>query len=118
MNIILSDCEEIRRIKPKPGKKLINEEEKRTLGLILLRGDKIISMSVDGPAQKEDDARIPKAGGAGGPGQAKPATRAMPQVPMGAPAGLQGTVAGHGGPGMPAMQPYGVPPMGGPPRPF
>lgn len=78
MNIILSECEEHRRIKvraevsaniqsfefqPKPGKKLNVEEEKRVLGLILLRGDKIISMSVDGPPQKgDDDIKIPKAG--------------------------------------------------------
>jgi hypothetical protein len=31
--------------------------------LVLLRGDKIISMSVDGPPQKgDDDVKIPKAG--------------------------------------------------------
>jgi small nuclear ribonucleoprotein B and B' len=56
MNIIIADCEEHRRVKPKPGKKLVNEEEKRILGLVLLRGDKIISMSVDGPPQKTDES--------------------------------------------------------------
>ncbi|CAD5206744.1 unnamed protein product [Bursaphelenchus okinawaensis] len=110
MNVILSDCEEVRKIKPKPGKKLVNEEEKRTLGLILLRGDKIISISVDGPAQKDDDSRVPKAGGTGGPGQARPANRTVPQVPAGAPIGMQGALGGHGVPNM--QQPYGVPPMG------
>lgn len=69
MNIILADCEELRRVKPKPGKKTNNEEEKRVLGLVLLRGDKIISISVEGPPQKEDSgAQLPKAGGLGGPG--------------------------------------------------
>lgn len=100
MNIILSDCEELRRVKPKPGKKVVNEEEKvsnfiqifrcvkrgnifqRILGLVLLRGDKIISISVEGPPQKDDDApKIPKAGGMGGPGVAKPAGRPMPPMP-------------------------------------
>ena len=82
MNVILSDCEEHRRIKAKPGKKLVNEEEKRILGLVLLRGDKIISISVDGPPQKDDDGiKVPKAGGVGGPGVAKPATRGVPVMP-------------------------------------
>lgn len=89
MNIILADCEELRRVKPKPGKKVTNEEEKRVLGLVLLRGDKIISISVEGPPQKEDDsAKLPKAGGLGGPGAAKPAARGMPVMPnMGPPGG-------------------------------
>lgn len=89
MNIILADCEELRKVKPKPGKKLANEEEKRMLGLILLRGDKIISISVEGPPAKEDEAnKVPKAGGLGGPGVAKPAGRGMPAMPpMGPPAG-------------------------------
>lgn len=67
----------------KPGKKLAVEEEKRILGLVLLRGDKIISMSVDGPPQKnEDDLKMPKAGGLSGPGQAKAAPRAVPVIPQ------------------------------------
>ena len=124
MNIILADCEELRRVKAKPGKKVTAEEEKRVLGLVLLRGDKIISISVDGPPQKEDDSiKIPKAGGMGGPGMAKGAGRGMPMMPPGQPGaapGLQGAVRGVGGPGMAMMQPgYGMPPgmPGGAPRP-
>jgi small nuclear ribonucleoprotein B and B' len=110
MNIILSECEEHRRIKPKPGKKLVNEEEKRILGLVLLRGDKIISMSVEGPPQKNDDEiKLPKAGGLGGPGVSKPAARAVPIMPQQMP-GLQGVQAMP--PNFPPM------PMGGPPRPY
>uniref|UniRef100_A0AC34QYE7 Sm domain-containing protein n=1 Tax=Panagrolaimus sp. JU765 TaxID=591449 RepID=A0AC34QYE7_9BILA len=117
MNIILADCEEIRMIKPKPGKpKPTNMEEKRVLGLVLLRGDKIISLSVDGPPAKDDDGiKIPKVGALGGPGAGRPAVR--PMAPMGAmggmpgqppmmPApGLQGAVRGVGGPAMGMMQP-------------
>ncbi|KAI1712078.1 LSM domain-containing protein [Ditylenchus destructor] len=103
-----------------PGKKITTEEEKRILGLVLLRGDKIISISVEGPPQKEDDAPKIKAGGVGGPGVAKPAGRPMPAMPHGGPpAGLQGAVRGMGGPGMGVMQPgYGMPPMPGAPRPY
>ena len=114
MNIILADCEEVRVIKPKPNKpKPTNTEEKRVLGLVLLRGDKIISLSVDGPPQKDDDAiKLPKVGALGGPGAARPAVRPMPPMmapggpQMGMPAqGLQGAVRGVGGPGMGMMQP-------------
>lgn len=88
MNVILADCEEVRKIKQKPGKKTTNEDEKRILGLVLLRGDKIISISVEGPPQKDEDSvKIPKAGGLGGPGTAKGAGRGVPIMPpaMGVP---------------------------------
>jgi hypothetical protein len=100
MNIILSDCEELRRIKIKPGgKKSANEEEKRILGLVLLRGDKIISISVEGPPSREDaGAQMPRAGGIGGTGQAKSAGRGGPMGGMGMP---------PSGPGIPPA-PHGI----------
>ncbi|KRZ05005.1 Small nuclear ribonucleoprotein-associated protein B', partial [Trichinella zimbabwensis] len=111
MNVVLADCEEFRRYRPKAGR-TVDREEKRTLGFILLRGEHIVSMSVEGPPLKDDDVpQIPKCGGIPGPGMAKPVGRGMPFVPMpGMAPGLQGPIRGVGGPAPAMMQPqYGMP---------
>ncbi|ORY91951.1 hypothetical protein BCR43DRAFT_527265 [Syncephalastrum racemosum] len=135
MNLVLADCEEFRKIKPKGKKAKSDDEEleqKRTLGLVILRGETIVSMSIDGPpppTTHESRARGP--GLMPGPGMGRPVGRGMPAAPPpGAPmAGLSGPVRGIGGPSPQMMQPrpggiqappmpYGRPPMpGGPPPP-
>lgn len=108
MNIVLGDCEEYRTTK---GKKASGEkEEKRSLGLVLLRGETVVSLSAEAPPPPKARA---KAGGRGGPGIGAAAGRGMPVAPLAqAPKGLAGPVRGLGGPGAAVMMPQvSAPPM-------
>ena len=58
MNMVLGDAEEYRKIKNKKGSGLTEEKlEKRTLGLIVLRGDSVVSLTIEGPPPPELDEK-------------------------------------------------------------
>ncbi|KAF4455082.1 small nuclear ribonucleoprotein B and B' [Fusarium austroafricanum] len=138
MNLVLADTEEFRRVKRKQNKpaapgasgsatQTVESEEKRTLGLTIVRGAHIISLSVESPPPADPSARLGKSapGGissalAAGPGVARPAGRGA------APPSLAGPAAGVGGapppgfpgfpgaPGFPGPGGRGAPPPGFP----
>ena len=58
MNLVLAECEEFRRIRPKkkPGEETSPEQEvKRALGLVILRGETVVSISIEGPPPIVDE---------------------------------------------------------------
>jgi small nuclear ribonucleoprotein B and B' len=101
MNIVLADTEEFRRIKRRVTTKaqadMQEEEQKRTLGLVILRGEQVISISIDAPPASDGAGRLAPINP--GPGLAKSAGRGIPIVNVAAmpPAGLAGPVRGVGG---------------------
>lgn len=131
MNLVLSDCEEFRRSKNKGSKEEV--ELKRTLGLVILRGEHLVSISVDGPPPPNvETAKARMAQLNSGAGVGRSAGRGLPIAPPGGvpPAGLTAPVRGMGAPapGMMAPRgpaasaapiPYARPPVPGgmPPRP-
>lgn len=101
MNIVLAECDEYRRIAGKGDND--DREEKRALDLVVIRGECVVSMSVEGPPPiAENRSRIPAA--TGGVGRGVPAGRGMPTM-TGVPPGLGGPVRGVGGPQPNLMRP-------------
>lgn len=119
LNLVLVDAEEFRTLNKNRAAILEERVEKRSLGLIILRGENVVSMAVEGPPPPSAKSRV----AAGGPGMARGVGRgSMPPPPAagmpppgGAPMGL-GAAPVHGVGGMAA----GLPPpgMGMPPPPM
>ena len=113
MNLVLADTEEFRRIKKKPGKEkapppgqapppAVESEEKRTLGLTIVRGANIVSCSVESPPPADPAARLgtTQPTGSGGAPAAMAAGQGVARsAGRGLPVGLTGPAAGVGGPG-------------------
>ncbi|PHH82005.1 hypothetical protein CDD82_7322 [Ophiocordyceps australis] len=133
MNLVLADTEEFRRVKRKqtkpvePGSSksettILEVEEKRTLGLTIVRGAQVISVSAESPPPADPSARLGKSAPGGipatlsaGPGVAKPAGRGAPPPSLAGPAagvgsgpppgfpGFPGAPGAPGAPGVPGM---------------
>jgi len=119
MNLVLADTEEFRRVKSRSKKPTapgsapapeVEVEEKRTLGLIIIRGTHVVSLTAEGPPPADASARLGTAPAAAtlqpGPGISRPAGRGLP-------IGLTGPAPGVG-PNPPGFGGY----PGGAPRKF
>ncbi|KAK8055784.1 small nuclear ribonucleoprotein B and B' [Apiospora rasikravindrae] len=149
MNLVLADTEEFRRVKRKQNKpaapgasasatQTIESEEKRTLGLTIVRGAQIVSLSVESAPPADPSTRLGKAAATSlptaltsGPGVARPAGRGAAPTSLAGPAagvgggapafppqfpGAPGFGPGRGGPPAPGFPPGGFPPAGFPPN--
>ncbi|KAI5927832.1 Sm-like ribonucleoprotein [Camillea tinctor] len=149
MNLVLADTDEFRRIKRKqvksgaPGAssssatQTVETEEKRTLGLTIVRGAHIVSLSVESAPPADPSTRLGKStpgglptGLATGPGVSRPAGRGAAPAALAGPAagvggaapppsfpqfgGAPGFGPGRGGPPAPGFPPGGFPPPGFP----
>eukprot|EP00584_Thalassiosira_punctigera_P003346 CAMPEP_0172526598 /NCGR_PEP_ID=MMETSP1067-20121228/1474_1 /TAXON_ID=265564 ORGANISM="Thalassiosira punctigera, Strain Tpunct2005C2" /NCGR_SAMPLE_ID=MMETSP1067 /ASSEMBLY_ACC=CAM_ASM_000444 /LENGTH=170 /DNA_ID=CAMNT_0013310137 /DNA_START=107 /DNA_END=619 /DNA_ORIENTATION=+ len=124
LNLVLVDAEEFRTLNKSRAAILEELTEKRSLGLIILRGENVVSMAVEGPPPPGGKARA----NAGGPGVARGVGRGrvpggapppgMPPVggaPMGLGAAPVHGVGGMAPPGMPPPPPPGMMGRGMPP---
>lgn len=131
MNLVLADTQEFRtkRKQTKTGApgasaaQTIEQEEKRTLGLTIVRGAHIVSVSVESPPPADPSTRLgkPQAGGisstlAAGPGVARAAGRGAAPISLAGPAagvGVGGAAPPAPFPGFPGAPPPGFPGRGG-----
>ena len=129
MNLVLADAEEFRRLKKKKTSDTTHdfdnngEDVRRVLGFVLLRGEEVVSLAVEGPPVRVKKIKPQAADGGGGiplgAGVARPAGRGAPMPGMmpssGAAAAVGQQPAGGPPPGM-MMPPPGFRPGMGPPQ--
>eukprot|EP00519_Triparma_laevis_P013681 CAMPEP_0182490120 /NCGR_PEP_ID=MMETSP1321-20130603/100_1 /TAXON_ID=91990 /ORGANISM="Bolidomonas sp., Strain RCC1657" /LENGTH=108 /DNA_ID=CAMNT_0024692255 /DNA_START=33 /DNA_END=356 /DNA_ORIENTATION=- len=60
LNLVLSSCEETRLQTTSSSGSTTSTEQRRSLGLVILRGENVVSVTVEGPAPVEKKARVTK----------------------------------------------------------
>jgi len=121
MNLVIADTEEFRVVRKKRSKdEEVDDDEqmmKRVLGLVILRGETIVSLSVEGPPPADAQDKGP--GLQPGVGRGMPAGRGMPMMGVPPPA-MRGGPVNFAPPGFgpPGSYPPGMPPGMGPPPGF
>ena len=128
MNLVLTDCEEFRRTRsrPKPASsdaddpveaatRTVSNELRRTLGMVILRGETIVSMVPEGggsgPSAGTNKARIP-ASLQMAPGAVRAAMGRPGMVPQGMPMPMAGVPLSGPAPGMYVRPGMPMPPPG------
>jgi small nuclear ribonucleoprotein B and B' len=107
MNLVIADCEEFRKIKDKASGE--EREVKRMLGLLLLRGESVNSLTPEAPPASQGKRMGETA--AAVPGRAVPVGRGSGAFVT--PGGLTAPVRGVGGPAPMGMPPGMMPPPPG-----
>lgn len=84
----------------------LQREQRRLLGLVVLRGDEVIDLMIEGPPPADESRLAKQQVAPAGPGVGRAAGRGMPVAAPGqAPPGLAGPAAGFGGPAPGSMMP-------------
>ena len=65
MNLVLADAEEFRKLPPKKGLSEEDRHTRRVLGFLLLRGEEVVSLTVEGPPPPGGQARAASPRGTG-----------------------------------------------------
>merc|ERR1712187_628291 len=103
INIVLGDCEEFRKFYTNKG--INNREERRVLGLAIIRGNEVMSLTIEGPPPADTVRSKTQSAFIGSN------TELTTNIGIAAPStssvsiGLRGLVKGLGGPAPEIMQP-------------
>mmetsp|Transcript_7459 Transcript_7459/g.16042 ORF Transcript_7459/g.16042 Transcript_7459/m.16042 type:complete len:160 (+) Transcript_7459:283-762(+) len=113
LNLVLSEAEEFRTLR-KSGAALLEERtERRSLGLVLIRGENVVSLAVEGPPPPSAKSAAGIAVTGRGRGMQGMSGGGPPPPPRSVPLGLGAApMHGVGAPGMVPPPPGGMPPMG------